>query len=83
MLKSGKRAKDFLSEEDLKGLSEEELKDVCSQAVKSNPNAARDYLDGKQKAVKSLIGFVMKNTKGKANAQLAEKFIIDIINSKN
>ena len=83
MLKSGKRAGDLLSEDDLKGLSEDDLMAVCAEAVKSNPTAVSDYLNGKQKAVKSLIGFVMKNTKGKADAQLAEKFIVDIINNKN
>ena len=83
MLKSGKRAGDLLSEDDLKGLSEDDLMTVCAEAVKSNPTAVSDYLNGKQKAVKSLIGFVMKNTKGKADAQLAEKFIVDIINNKN
>ena len=83
MLATGKKVKDILSEDDLKGLSQEELTSICNKAVESNPKAVADYLGGKDKAVKSILGFVMKNTKGKADAQLAEKIIIDIIKNNN
>ena len=79
MLNTGKNVKDILSDDDLKGLDENELKSICDQAVKSNPLAVKDYLAGKEKAVKALIGFVMKTTKGRADARTAEKFIIDMI----
>lgn len=79
MLSTGKKVKDILSEDDLKGLSQEDLICICNKAVESNPKAVSDYLGGKDKAVKSMLGFVMKNTQGKADAQLAEKIIIDII----
>ena len=58
------------------------MTDICNKAVESNPKAVADYLGGKDKAVKSMLGFVMKNTKGKADAQLAEKIIIEIIKKK-
>ena len=83
MLATGKKVKDILSEDDLKGLSNEELVSICSKAIESNPKAVADYLGGKDKAVKSMLGFVMKNTQGKADAKLAEKIIIDIIKNNN
>lgn len=79
MLNTGKSVKDILSDDDLKGLDEHELKSICDQAIKSNPSAVKDYLAGKEKAVKALVGFVMKNTKGRADARTAEKIIIDMI----
>jgi aspartyl-tRNA(Asn)/glutamyl-tRNA(Gln) amidotransferase subunit B len=79
MLDSGKPASAFLSEKDLAGISAEDLKKLCAQAIHANPNAAKDYLGGKQKAVKALVGAVMKATRGRANPQEAEKILISLI----
>ena len=82
MLDSGKPASDFLSAQDLEGVSPEELDRLCAQAVEQNPKAVADYLAGKEKAVKSLVGFVMKSTRGRADAQKAEALLIDKIKAK-
>lgn len=82
MLDSGKPASDFLSEQDLEGVSPEELDRLCAQAVEQNPKAVADYLSGKEKAVKSLVGFVMKSTRGRADAQKAEALLIDKIKAQ-
>lgn len=81
MLETGKKPSELLSESDMAGLDENALDQLCSQAVENNPKAVSDYKNGKEKAVKAIVGFVMKNSKGKADAALAEKKIIDIINS--
>lgn len=80
MLDSGKGALDFISESDMGGLDENALNDLCKQAVESNPKAAEDYRNGKEKAIKALVGNVMKNSRGKADATAAEAKIKEIIN---
>lgn len=79
MLDTGKKVTDIISESDMAGLDENALADLCQQAVSANPNAVNDYKNGKEKAIKALVGFVMKNSKGKADAVAAEKKIKEII----
>lgn len=79
MLDSGKGALEFISESDMGGLDENALVELCKQAVESNPKAVEDYKKGKEKAIKAMVGFVMKNSRGKADASLAEEKIKQII----
>lgn len=79
MLDTGKDADNFIDSEAMAGMDDSALKAICQQAVDANPAAVKDYLNGKEKAVKALVGFVMKNTRGAANPQLAEETIIAII----
>lgn len=79
MLDTGKPASDFISEKDLAGVDADTLKKICAQAVAENENAARDYKNGKEKAIKSILGSVMKATRGRANPQEAEKILIEIL----
>ena len=79
MLDSGKQASEFISESDMAGLDENALSELCKKAVESNLKAVEDFKKGKQKAVKSLVGFVMKESRGKADAAAAEQLIISII----
>ncbi len=79
MLDTGKPASEFISESDMAGLDESALEGLCRKAVESNPKAVEDFKKGKQKAVKSLVGFVMKESRGKADAAAAEQLIISII----
>ncbi|MCH5300300.1 MAG: Asp-tRNA(Asn)/Glu-tRNA(Gln) amidotransferase subunit GatB [Ruminococcus sp.] len=79
MLDEGKNATDYISESDMGGLDENVLNDLCKQAVEANPKAVEDYKNGKEKAIKAMVGFVMKNSRGRADAALAEQKIKDLI----
>lgn len=79
MLDEGKNATDYISESDMGGLDENALNDLCKQAVEANPKAVEDYKNGKVKAIKAVVGFVMKNSRGKADPALAEQKIIDMV----
>lgn len=79
MLDEGKNATDYISESDMGGLDENALIDLCKQAVEANPKAVEDYKNGKEKAIKAVVGFVMKNSRGKADPALAEQKIIDMV----
>lgn len=79
MLETGKKASELISEKDMGGLNEEATKKLCQEAVDANPNAVADYKNGKEKAVKAIVGYVMKNSRGKADAMKAEEIIKQII----
>lgn len=79
MLDSGKGAMDFISESDMGGLDENTMIELCKQAIESNPKAVEDYKGGKEKALKALLGNVMKNSRGKADAVAAEAKIKELI----
>ncbi len=79
MLESGKTVNEFVSESDMQGISPEEIEKMCKEAIDSNPNAVKDYLNGKEKALKALLGNVMKQTRGRGNAREIEAVLKSII----
>lgn len=79
MLDSGKGALEFISESDMGGVDDNALLELCKAAVESNPKAVEDFKSGKEKAIKALVGNVMKNSRGKADAQAAEAKIKELI----
>lgn len=79
MLDSGKGALEFISESDMAGLDENTVIELCNKAIESNPKAVEDYKSGKEKAIKALVGNVMKNSRGKADAQAVETKLKEII----
>lgn len=56
---------------------EEQLAGVIRQAVEENERAVEDYWAGKQAALGYLMGQVMRLTRGKANAPLAQRLLRD------
>ena len=46
-----------------------EIERICGEVIAANPKQVEDYRAGKEKAFNSLVGQVMKLTKGKANPQ--------------
>lgn len=80
MLETGKAPSELIDESDMGGLDENALDELCRQAIAANPNAVADYKNGKVKAIKALVGFIMKNSRGKADAALAEQKLINMIN---
>ena len=79
MLDSGKGALEFISESDMGGLDEETMINLCRQAIEENKKAVEDYRGGKEKALKALLGNVMKNSRGKADAAAAEAKLKEMI----
>ena len=79
MLETGKPVDALLSAEDLSGVDESALKAACEAAIAANPGAAADYRGGKEKAVKALVGAVMKATRGRADALRAEEILVALL----
>ncbi len=78
LLKGGSPSK-YLSAEDTASVSGEDVEKLCREAVAANERAVRDYLSGKEQALKAVLGYVMKATRGKANAAEVEQKIKELI----
>lgn len=79
MLEEGKPVSAYISEEDRAGLSEEELKGICEQALAANPKVKDDYNNGKEKAIFALFGYVRKASGGRADMKKAEEILKNLI----
>lgn len=69
MLSSGKDFYSLFSKEDFSPLSSSQIDELISDALIQNPKAVNDFLSGKEKALLSIVGYIMKKTGGKANAK--------------
>jgi aspartyl-tRNA(Asn)/glutamyl-tRNA(Gln) amidotransferase subunit B len=62
-----------------KGLSQindtSSIQNVVTETLLENQSAVGDYLNGKDSAVRYLVGQVMKKTKGQANPQIASDMV--------
>ena len=79
MLETGKNITEFVSESDMQGVSNEDLEKYCKEAIENNQNAVNDYLGGKEKALRAILGSVMKQTRGRCNAGDVEEKLIKLI----
>ena len=79
MLETGNSVTEYIKPEDTVGLTEEQLVDLCKQAIEANPNAVNDIKNGKDKAINVMFGFIMKASRGKADVKKAEQIIREII----
>ena len=81
MFKTGENAKDIVEKKGLVQISDEgAIKAIVEKVVEANPQSVADYKAGKDKAIGFMVGQVMKETKGKANPQIVNKLLLEIIN---
>jgi aspartyl-tRNA(Asn)/glutamyl-tRNA(Gln) amidotransferase subunit B len=65
---------------DFKPLSDtKEIEAIITAVLVENPESVTDYRNGIQKAFNSLVGQVMKKTKGKANPQIVNDLLLATI----
>ena len=50
---------------------------AAQEAIKENPQTVADFKAGKEKAINSLVGAVMKKTKGRADARTAREMLLE------
>ena len=81
ILRAEDRSPKILAEE--RGLIQkedpEELKAIAQKVIDINPKIVADYKGGKAQALMSLVGQIMKETKGAANPALAKKVLEDLL----
>ncbi len=56
------------------------LKKIIEEVVANNSKAVADYQGGNKKAIGALVGQTMKSTQGKANPQMINKILNEILN---
>lgn len=77
---TGKMPKDIVKEKGLSQITDtSELKAIVMQVVEAHPGPAQDYRDGKKKAIGFLVGQVMRATRGKANPQLVNQILTQVL----
>ncbi len=79
MLEEGKSVKDYIKEEDLAGVADDELEKICRQVIAENPKIIEDFKGGKDKAICGLYGFIKRATGGKADIRKADALLRKII----
>ncbi len=76
-----KSPKQIVEEKGLKQITNpEEIRGIIEEIIKNNPKEVEKYKAGNTKLIGFFVGQVMKATKGKANPQLVNKLLQEILN---
>jgi aspartyl-tRNA(Asn)/glutamyl-tRNA(Gln) amidotransferase subunit B len=80
MCQSGKSANEIVDGHGLRqNADSEELLAICKNAIEKNAKAAAEFRSGKDVAINSIKGFVMKETHGKANPSIIDRALRDLL----
>ena len=80
MFKSGKNPQDIVKEKGLVQMSDEgEMTEIVKSVLEQNQQSVEDFKAGKDKALGFLVGQAMKATKGKANPQVINKILKELL----
>lgn len=63
----------------IKQMGEEEVISIINNVVENNSQSVEDYRNGNERAIKFLMGQIMKETKGNANPQMVTEKLIEIL----
>ena len=78
VLESTQKIEEIMKEKGIENITnDDEIKSVIQKIIEENKESVNDYKNGHDRAIKYLMGQVMKETKGKANPKLA----MDILTS--
>ena len=76
MIDSGKEASEVIEEKGLQQVSDTgALESIIEAVLGANEQSVTDFKNGKEKALKFLMGQVMKESKGKANPQMVQEIL--------
>ena len=82
MFESGRAPKDIAEVSGLVQISDvDSIRSAVDDAVSANPKPVTEYLEGKETAIRFLVGQVMKITRGKANPQMANELLKEKLES--
>lgn len=72
ILEENKKIVDIIKENGIENITDQDtLRKVIKSIIENNEESVKDYQEGKERAIKFLMGQVMKETKGSANPQIA------------
>lgn len=61
--------------------SEDDLQSVCMRAVEALPDEVAALRAGHHNVVNKIVGWVMKETRGRADAKTVRETVIDLVKS--
>ena len=77
ILESNKSIQEIMKEKNITNITDTSLlKDIVTKIIKENPESVNDYKAGKDRAIKYLMGQIMKETKGSANPKMVNEILI-------
>ncbi len=80
MVRTGKEPEKIVEERGLKQVSDESaIRSLVEEVLKENPKEVERYRSGEEKVFGFLVGQVMKKAKGKANPQLVNKILKEML----
>ena len=72
VLESDKTIEEIIKEQGIENITDDtEIRNTIKTIIENNPESVADYKNGHDRAIKYLMGQVMKETKGKANPKMA------------
>ncbi len=76
VLESDKSIQDIMKEQGIENITDDsEIREIIKRIISENPESVEDYKNGHDRAIKYLMGQVMKETKGKANPRVAMEIL--------
>ena len=77
MIDSTSSPKQIVDEQDLEQINDRELLSlIIDEAIANSQKAVEEYRSGKEKSLQSIIGQIMRTTRGKANPQIINEMLI-------
>ena len=81
ILESDKSITTIMKENGIENITDDsEITEVIQKIIKDNPESVEDYKAGHDRAIKYLMGQVMKETKGKVNPKMAMDILTEKLN---
>lgn len=78
IMESEEKIEDIIKETGIQNITDDSMiKEVVRKVITANPESVFDYKAGHDRAIKYLMGQVMKETKGSANPQMAMNILIE------
>ena len=81
VLETDKTIDEIIKEKNISNITDSNmLLDIVLKVIEANPSSVSDYKAGKDRAIKYLMGQIMKETKGSANPKLVNEILIKELN---
>ena len=83
LLNTGKDVLEIVKENNMEQISDNNLVlDIVTKVIDANPDSVKDFKEGKDRAVKYLMGQIMKESKGQVNPGLANQVLVEELKKK-
>ena len=84
LLETDMTVDEIIDKKGLKSIDDvDALTSVINNILDNNPESIKDYFEGKDRAIKYLMGQVMKETKGSANPKIANELLKNELDKRN